>query len=170
MKKLFLSFAVVMITATSFAQTPATAVTAPATPVVKGEDMIKFKETVHDFGKIKQGVPVTYDFEFKNISSKTVVIESATASCGCTTPVKPEQPIAKGKSDKSKLVLNAASPSPFDKTIYVKVAGAAQPMEIKNQRRSIKLPMLMQNTNQIKVRNQVNNFLQFVHIIAVSFL
>ena len=131
MKKLFLSFAVLMIAATSFAQTPATAVTAPATPVVKGEDMIKFKETVHDFGKIKQGVPVTYDFEFKNISSKTVVIESATASCGCTTPVKPEQPIAKGKSDKIKAGFNAASPSPFDKTIYVKVAGVAQPMEIK---------------------------------------
>ena len=130
MKKLFLSFAVVMIAATSFAQTPATA-TAPATPVVKGEDMIKFKETVHDFGKIKQGVPVTYDFEFKNVSSKTVVIESATASCGCTTPVKPEKPIAKGKSDKIKAGFNAASPSPFDKTIYVKVAGAAQPMEIK---------------------------------------
>ena len=131
MKKLFLSFAVVMIAATSFAQTPATAVTAPATPVVKGEDLIKFKETVHDFGKIKQGVPVTYDFIFKNVSSKTVVIESATASCGCTTPVKPEQPIAKGKSDKIKAGFNAASPSPFDKTIYVKVAGAAQPMEIK---------------------------------------
>ena len=131
MKKLFLSFAVVMIAASSFAQTPATTAAAPATPVVKGEDLIKFKETVHDFGKIKQGVPVTYDFVFKNVSSKTVVIESATASCGCTTPVKPEQPIAKGKSDKIKAGFNAASPSPFDKTIYVKVAGAAQPMEIK---------------------------------------
>lgn len=130
MKKLFLSFAVVMIAAASFAQTAATA-TAPATPVVKGEDLIKFTETVHDFGKIKQGVPVTYDFVFKNVSKKTVVIESATASCGCTTPVKPEQPIAKGKTDKIKAGFNAASPSPFDKTIYVKVAGAAQPMEIK---------------------------------------
>ena len=129
MKKLFLSFAVLMIAATSFAQTAAA--TAPATPVIKGDDLIKFKETVHDFGKIKQGVPVTYDFVFKNVSSKTVVIESATASCGCTTPVKPEQPIAKGKSDKIKAGFNAASPSPFDKTIYVKIAGAAQPMEIK---------------------------------------
>jgi Protein of unknown function (DUF1573) len=130
MKKLFLSFAVVMLAAGSYAQTPATTVTAPAA-VVKGEDLIKFKETVHDFGKIKQGVPVTYDFAFKNVSTKTVVIESATASCGCTTPVKPEKPIAKGKSDIIKAGFNAASPSPFDKTIYVKVAGVAQPMEIK---------------------------------------
>jgi hypothetical protein len=130
MKKLFVSLAVLMIAASGFAQ-QAVAVPPPATPVVKGEDLIKFKETVHDFGKIKQGVPVTYDFEFTNISNKTVVIESATASCGCTTPVKPEQPISKGKSDKIKAGFNAAAPSPFDKTIYVKVAGAALPMEIK---------------------------------------
>lgn len=127
MKRLVVSFAVLLIAFAGFAQQPA----APAVPVVKGEELIKFKETVHDFGKIKQGVPVTYDFVFTNISSKTVVIESATASCGCTTPVKPEQPIAKGKSDKIKAGFNAASPSPFDKTIYVKVAGANLPMEIK---------------------------------------
>jgi len=30
-----------------------------------------------------------------------------------------------------KAVLTAAAPSPFEKTIYVKVSGAAQPMEIK---------------------------------------
>jgi len=131
MKKLILSLAVLMIAVCSFAQTPAPATAAPATPVVKGEDLIKFEEVVHDFGKIKQGVPVTYDFVFKNISKQTVVIESATASCGCTTPVKPEQPIAKGKSDKIKAGFNAASPSPFDKTIYVKVSGATMPMEIK---------------------------------------
>jgi Protein of unknown function (DUF1573) len=131
MKQLFLSFAVVMITVVGFAQTPTATASTPATPVVKGEDLIKFTETVHDFGKIKQGVPVTYDFVFKNISDKTVVIESATASCGCTTPVKPEQPIAKGKTDKIKAGFNAAAPSPFDKTIFVKVSGAAMPMEIK---------------------------------------
>jgi hypothetical protein len=131
MKKLFLSFAVLLLAAGSFAQVSGATETTAAAPVVKAEDLIKFKETVHDFGKIKQGVPVTYDFVFTNISKKTVVIESATASCGCTTPVKPEQPIAKGKSDKIKAGFNAASPNPFDKTIYVKVSGAAQPMEIK---------------------------------------
>jgi len=131
MKKLFLSFAVLLVTAGSYAQVSGATETTAAAPVVKAEDLIKFKETTHDFGKIKQGVPVTYDFVFTNISKKTVVIESATASCGCTTPVKPEQPIAKGKSDKIKAGFNAASPSPFDKTIYVKVSGAAQPMEIK---------------------------------------
>ena len=131
MKKVILSFGILLLAAGSFAQTPATTVTPAAAAVVKGDDLIKFTETVHDFGKIKQGVPVTYDFAFKNISSKAVVIESATASCGCTTPVKPEKPISKGKNDVIKAGFNAASPSTFEKTIYVKVAGAAQPLEIK---------------------------------------
>ena len=133
MKKLLLSFAVMAAAAGAFAQTPATAVAtgAPQPPVVKATDLVSFKETVHDFGKIKQGVPVTFDFAFTNISKQPVVIESATASCGCTTPVKPEKPIPKGKSDVIKAGFNAAAPSPFEKTIYVKVAGAAQPLEIK---------------------------------------
>jgi len=125
MKKLFLSLAAIVATATVFAQTT------PETAVVKPTDLVAFKETVHDFGKIKQNTPVTYDFAFKNISKQPVVIESATASCGCTTPVKPEKPIAKGKSDVIKAGFNAAAPSPFEKTIYVKIAGAAQPLELK---------------------------------------
>lgn len=129
MKKLFLAAALAVACIATNAQT--TAATAPASPVIKGEDLVKFKETVHDFGKIKQGVPVTYDFAFTNVSGKAVVIESATASCGCTTPVKPEKPIAKGKSDVIKAGFNAAAASPFDKTIYVKLAGVAQPMELK---------------------------------------
>ncbi|MBS1564302.1 MAG: DUF1573 domain-containing protein [Bacteroidetes bacterium] len=124
MKKLFLSLAAVVVSAAVFAQQP-------ATPVTKPTDLVQFTETVHDFGKIKQGVPVTYDFAFKNISKQPVVIESATASCGCTTPVKPEKPIAKGKSDVIKAGFNAAAPSPFEKTIFVKIAGAQQPLELK---------------------------------------
>lgn len=122
MKKLLvLALSTAFIAVTAFAQAP----------VQKADDLIKFKEPVHDFGKIKQGVPVTYDFAFKNVSKQPAVIESATASCGCTTPVKPEKPIAKGKSDVIKAGFNAAAPGPFEKTIFVKVAGVAQPMEIK---------------------------------------
>lgn len=96
----------------------------------KAEDLVTFKEKVYDFGKIKQGVPVNHEFEFTNISDKPVVIESATASCGCTTPTWPQAPIAKGKSDKLKAGFNAAAPGAFTKQITVKVAGAEQPVVI----------------------------------------
>lgn len=125
MKRFVLAFAALILTAGVFAQT------APAATVKKADNFVKFKELVHDFGKIKQGVPVTYNFAFLNITDKPIVIESATASCGCTTPVKPEAPVAKGKESKITAGFNAAAAGPFNKTIFVKVAGVDQPMELK---------------------------------------
>ena len=89
----------------------------------KFEDHLKFKTTEHDFGKIKAGTPVTYDFAISNVGKTPVVVESATASCGCTTPVKPEQPILPGDANKLTAGFNAAAPGPFTKTITVKLAG-----------------------------------------------
>lgn len=86
-------------------------------------DHLKFKVEEHDFGKIKQGTPVTFDFAINNIGKTPVVVESATASCGCTTPVKPEQPILPGEANKITAGFNAAAIGPFTKPITVKLAG-----------------------------------------------
>ncbi|MCS3795875.1 DUF1573 domain-containing protein [Niastella sp. OAS944] len=128
MKSFVLAIAALFVTTGIFAQT---AQTTPAATVKKADSFVKFKDVAHDFGKIKQNSPVTYNFVFTNITDKPVVIESATASCGCTTPVKPEAPVAKGKEDKITAGFNAAAAGPFNKTIYVKVAGVDQPMELK---------------------------------------
>ncbi len=77
MKNIFLALSMMFLSTAIFAQSK------------KAEDVVKFKEVVYDFGKIKQGVPVTHDFEFTNISAKPVVVENATASCGCTIPSWP---------------------------------------------------------------------------------
>jgi hypothetical protein len=115
MKTLMLALSVMFFTTAAFSQ-------------VKADALVNFKETTHDFGKIKQGVPVNYEFAFTNVSSKPVVIESATASCGCTTPTWPQAPIAQGKSDKLKAGFNAAAPGSFTKQITVKIAGAQTPL------------------------------------------
>lgn len=99
--------------------------------VKKAEDVIKFKEIRHNFGKIKQGVPVTHDFIFANIGNEPLVIETASASCGCTTPTWPQQPIMKTKEDKLKAGFNAAAAGPFEKTIFVKLKGFDAPYELK---------------------------------------
>lgn len=101
------------------------------TSVKKAEELIKFKEIKYNFGKIKQGSPVTHDFEFTNIGTTPLTIENATASCGCTTPTWPQQPIMAGKADKIKAGYNAAAPGVFEKSIYVKVKGVDYPVEIK---------------------------------------
>ena len=131
MKKVALSLFSLMLLSGAFAQQPATATAAAATVQAAKPELIKFADAKYDFGKIKQGVPVSHVFTFKNTSNQVVVIESATASCGCTTPIKPEQPIAKGKEDKITAGFNAAAPGPFEKTIYVKVAGDEKPLELK---------------------------------------
>jgi hypothetical protein len=122
MKKLLLTFVVAALIAPAFSQN--------AVPPKKIEDYIKFKDVKYNFGKIKQGVPVTHEFAFSNVGNEVLIIENATASCGCTTPQWPKQPIAKGKSDKITAGFNAAAAGPFSKEIYVKVKGVDYPMPI----------------------------------------
>src|SRR4051812_2382094 len=98
MKTAMLVLSVMFFSVSAFSQTK------------KADELVKFKETTYDFGKIKQGVPVTHEFAFTNVSDKPVVVESATASCGCTTPAWPQAPVAKGKTDKITAGFNAAAP------------------------------------------------------------
>jgi hypothetical protein len=113
MKKIFLL-------ATAFAFTMA------VSAQTKADDVIKMNTEKHDFGKIKQGVPVTFAFQLKNISDKPVVVESTSASCGCTTPEKPTEPIMPGATGKVTVQYNAAGVAPFTKDVYIKLAGIDQ--------------------------------------------
>jgi len=122
MKKITLAITAVFVSAILFAQNA---------NVKKAEDVVKFKELTYNFGKIKQNVAVTHDFAFANTSDKPVIIESATPSCGCTTPVFPQAPIASGKADKITAGFNAAAAGPFNKNIMIKIAGIDAPLEIK---------------------------------------
>ena len=89
---------------------------------------LAFKESKHTFGKVKQGTPVSYEFSFKNATNESVVIESATAQCGCTTPEYSKAPIAKGSTDKIKVTYNAANVGSFTKQVTVKVAKNPDPI------------------------------------------
>lgn len=94
---------------------------------VFAQDGISFKDTKHSFGKIKQNVPATYSFTFTNTSAKPLVIEVATAECGCTTPVYAKEPIAAGKSSTIKVTYNAAAMGTFSKHVTVKFANINPP-------------------------------------------
>ena len=93
----------------------------------KADDVVKVNTDKYDFGKIKQGVPVTTYFELTNTSNKPVVIENAWGSCGCTTPEIPKEPIAPKATTKLKVAYNAAAVAPFDKEVYIKLAGVQEP-------------------------------------------
>jgi hypothetical protein len=65
--------------------------------VKKGETSIEFFEAVHNFGDVFYPSDNLYTFKFKNTGEVPLVIQSATASCGCTVPNKPEEPIMPGE-------------------------------------------------------------------------
>jgi len=109
--KQFLVIAFTFFAVAAFAQSPAA-----------------FKEQKHSFGKIPQNVPATYVFSFKNTSGKPLVVESAVAGCGCTTPDYPKTPILKGKEGEIKVTYNAANPGAFTKEVTVKFANVADPV------------------------------------------
>ncbi len=90
---------------------------------------IKFKAMSHNFGKIKQNVPVTYTFSFTNATaSRPLIVEDATAECGCTKPEYSKAPIGKGKSSNIKVTYNAATPGTFSKKVTVRFANIAEPV------------------------------------------
>lgn len=65
---------------------------------VSGEETtIEYFEMKHDFGNVFYPSDNKYTFKFKNTGDKPLVIEKATASCGCTVPNKPEEPILPGE-------------------------------------------------------------------------
>jgi hypothetical protein len=121
MKKAIVALSVLFMSVAVFAQTTTQAVQK------KADDYIKFREVKYDFGKIKQNVPVTHDFEFTNVSNQPIIIESASPSCGCTTPVFPQAAIDKGKTNKVTAGFNASGLGMFNKTITVKLAGVDLP-------------------------------------------
>jgi hypothetical protein len=94
---------------------------------VKIEEAVRVNTDKYDFGKIKQGVPVSTYFEITNTTNKPLVIAGATGSCGCTTPEVPKEPIAPGATTKLKVNYNAAAMGIFNKTVTINFAGISQP-------------------------------------------
>lgn len=73
---------------------------------------IDFNERFHDFGDVLPGSSNTFEFEVINTGEQPLIIENASASCGCTVPVWPKEPIPPGKSDVLEVTF---SPKPSQK-------------------------------------------------------
>lgn len=81
---------------------------------------VQIIDSAYDFGTAVEGTKVAYNYRFKNTGKKPLIISAAHASCGCTVPEKPEEPIQPGETGVLKVVFNTASrPGPAHKTITV---------------------------------------------------
>ncbi len=68
---------------------------------------ITFEKATHDFGTIITGDKVIYEFKFTNTGKSALIIENASASCGCTVPEFPRKPINPGEGGSIKVVYDS---------------------------------------------------------------
>lgn len=68
---------------------------------------IKFEETTHNFGEIKDGEVITYTYKFTNTGDKPYFISNAKGSCGCTVPKWPKEPIKPGEQGEIVVTFNS---------------------------------------------------------------
>lgn len=80
---------------------------------------MKIDKEMHDFGKVTEGVENHCTFVVTNTGTKPLILSDVKASCGCTTPSKPEGPIAPGKSDKIEVGFKPNGRGVNEKTITV---------------------------------------------------
>ncbi len=106
MKKLFLAvIAASMLMAACNSNSSTTA--SNNTVATADKPIMKFEKETHDFGKIKQGDIVNYEFKFTNTGKSPLIITGAQASCGCTTPEWPKEPIKPGENGSIKVTFNS---------------------------------------------------------------
>ena len=68
-----------------------------ATQPEDGKAEITFEKVSHDFGTFSEDAPVVHcTFKFTNTGDALLVIHQAIASCGCTVPEYPKEPIKPG--------------------------------------------------------------------------
>src|SRR4028118_1304797 len=74
---------------------------------IKDSTTVQLIDTVYDFGKITDGEKVEFSFRFKNTGKNPLVVSEASASCGCTVPEKPDEPIRPGETGFIKVAFNS---------------------------------------------------------------
>ena len=67
-----------------------------------------FRDTVFDFGTMRDGEVVGHEYAFTNNGRTPLIISNASGSCGCTVADFPREPVAPGKSGSIKVSFSSA--------------------------------------------------------------
>ena len=77
------------------------------TVIFKDSTTVQTIDSTYNFGKVTDGEKVEYNYKFRNTGKHPLIISSATASCGCTVPEKPDAPIPPGEIGYLKVVFDS---------------------------------------------------------------
>ena len=81
---------------------------------------VQMIDSVHNFGKVTDGEKVVFSYRFKNVGNKPLIVSSASATCGCTIPERPEEPLQPGETGYLKVVFNSQGRvGPVHKEVHV---------------------------------------------------
>ncbi|MHA7129167.1 DUF1573 domain-containing protein [Algoriphagus namhaensis] len=91
--------------------------------------VISFKEKSVDFGDITQGDKVSHTFELTNSGSTPLIISNVAATCGCTVPKWPKDPIAPGAKAEIEVSFNSAGKMGKQNSVVRIYSNASEPIE-----------------------------------------
>ncbi len=88
----------------------------------------EFSATEYNYGKIKAGEKVTYDFRITNVGKKPLIIRKVKASCGCTAANPDKSELKPGESTTIKVTFDSTGRSGRDsKSVTVITNDPRQP-------------------------------------------
>ncbi len=88
--------------------------------------VLAFQAIEYDFGTVKEGDVVDHIFQFTNTGNFPLIISKATATCGCTVPEWPKDPIGPGESGEIKVKFNTLNRT-NQQTKYVNISANTKP-------------------------------------------
>jgi hypothetical protein len=103
-----------------FALMSITSINNTSSPTVDEPKDIEWKKTSHDFGEIVQGTKAKYTFTFINKGAVPIVINNASASCGCTVPNFSKEPVPAGAQGSVTVIFDSSGKNGnFSKNVTV---------------------------------------------------
>jgi len=100
------------------------------TSIAQNGAKIEFKKDTHDYGDLRYGADGTVKFEFKNTGKSPLIISNASASCGCTIPEWPKEPILPNASSSITVKYDTKRPGIINKSITITSNAENEPTKV----------------------------------------
>ncbi len=137
MKNLSIFLLILLISNSSFAQ-----------EIDDSKPEFQFKTETINYGKINLGADGVRVFEFTNIGKSPLIISRVQASCGCTVPKKPNQPIMPGEKGKIEVSYDTKRLGGFSKAITIF-------SNAKNERKMVKIKGYVEKTGTLEKKKNI---------------
>jgi hypothetical protein len=92
--------------------------------------VIEFDRTEYFMGKVIEGEKVGCEFTFHNTGTADLVIQSASASCGCTVPSWDKEPVKPGTSASLEVIFDSRGRMGVQKKTVTVYSNASEPVSM----------------------------------------